>query len=160
RRLRAARPGLTLSSDFIVGFPGETEAEFEKTMNLIRDVGFDQSLSFIYSRRPGTPAADLEDNTPKELKLERLHRLQALINEQADVISQNMLGTTQRVLVEKPSRRDPKELSGRTENNRIVNFVGQPRLIGQMVDLRITQAMTNTLKGEIVTSAPQDLGHA
>src|SRR3546814_7832106 len=102
---------------------------------------FDQSFSFIYSRRPGTPAADLEDDTPKELKLERLHRLQALINEQADAISQSMLGTTQRILVEKPSRRDPKELSGRTENNRIVNFVGQPRLIGQMIDVRITQTM-------------------
>ncbi|MGB6104026.1 MAG: tRNA (N6-isopentenyl adenosine(37)-C2)-methylthiotransferase MiaB [Pusillimonas sp.] len=152
RRLRAARPGLTLSSDFIVGFPGETEAEFEKTMALIRSVGFDQSFSFIYSRRPGTPAADLDDDTPKEVKLERLHRLQALINEQADAISQGMLGTIQRILVEKPSRRDPNELSGRTENNRIVNFVGQPRLLGQMIDVRITQAMTNTLKGEIVTS--------
>jgi len=152
RRLRAARPGLTLSSDFIVGFPGETEAEFEKTMKLIHDVGFDQSFSFIYSRRPGTPAADLEDNTPKDVKLARLHRLQALINEQADAISQSMLGTTQRILIEKPSRRDPNELSGRTENNRIVNFVGQPRLIGQMIDVRITHAMTNTLKGEIVTS--------
>ncbi|MCC2594879.1 tRNA (N6-isopentenyl adenosine(37)-C2)-methylthiotransferase MiaB [Pusillimonas sp. MFBS29] len=151
RRLRAARPGLTLSSDFIVGFPGETEAEFEKTMKLIRDVGFDQSFSFVYSRRPGTPAADLEDNTPKEIKLERLHRLQALINEQADAISQSMIGTVQRILVEKPSRRDPNELSGRTENNRIVNFIGQPRLIGQMLDVRITQAMTNTLKGDIVT---------
>jgi len=152
RRLRAARPGLTLSSDFIVGFPGETEAEFEKTMKLIRDVGFDQSYSFVYSRRPGTPAADLEDDTPKDVKLARLHRLQALINEQADAISQSMLGTTQRILVEKPSRRDPNELSGRTENNRIVNFVGQPRLIGQMIDVRITHAMTNTLKGEIVTN--------
>ena len=152
RRLRASRPGLTLSSDFIVGFPGETEADFEKTMSLIRDVGFDQSFSFIYSRRPGTPAADLQDDTPKELKLERLHRLQALINEQASVISNSMVGTTQRILVEKPSRRDPKELAGRTENNRIVNFVGQPRLIGQMIDVRITQTLTNSLKGEIVTA--------
>lgn len=158
RRLRAARPGLTLSSDFIVGFPGETEADFEKTMTLIRDVGFDQSFSFIYSRRPGTPAADLEDDTPKAVKLERLHRLQALINEQADVISQSMVGTIQRILVEKPSRRDPNELSGRSENNRIVNFVGQPRLIGQMIDVRITQAMTNTLRGEIVTR--ESLGEA
>ncbi|MFW7340360.1 tRNA (N6-isopentenyl adenosine(37)-C2)-methylthiotransferase MiaB [Pollutimonas sp. H1-120] len=154
RRLRAARPGLTLSSDFIVGFPGETEAEFEKTMDLIRHVGFDQSFSFIYSRRPGTPAADLEDDTPKEVKLERLHRLQALINEQATAISQSMVGSVQRILVEKPSRRDPNELSGRTENNRIVNFVGQPRLIGQMVDVRITHTMTNSLKGEIVISEP------
>ncbi|MGB3289037.1 MAG: tRNA (N6-isopentenyl adenosine(37)-C2)-methylthiotransferase MiaB [Burkholderiaceae bacterium] len=154
RRLRAARPGLTLSSDFIVGFPGETEAEFEKTMDLIRHVGFDQSFSFVYSRRPGTPAADLDDDTPKEVKLERLHRLQALINEQANAISQSMVGSVQRILVEKPSRRDPKELSGRTENNRIVNFVGQSRLIGQMVDVRITHTMTNSLKGEIVIREP------
>ncbi|NYT62341.1 tRNA (N6-isopentenyl adenosine(37)-C2)-methylthiotransferase MiaB [Alcaligenaceae bacterium] len=160
RRLRAARPGLTLSSDFIIGFPGETEADFEKTMALIRDVGFDQSFSFIYSRRPGTPAADLEDDTPKEVKLNRLHRLQALINEQAAAISQSMIGSVQRILVEKPSKRDPNELSGRTENNRIVNFAGQPRLIGQMIDVRIVQAMTNTLKGEIVTTAPPDLGCA
>ncbi len=152
RRLRAARPGLTLSSDFIVGFPGETEADFQKTLSLIRDVGFDQSYSFVYSRRPGTPAADLQDDTGKEVKLERLHRLQALINEQAAAISLSMVGSVQRVLVEKPSRRDPGELSGRTENNRMVNFTGQPRLIGQMVDIRITQMLTNSLKGEIVTS--------
>jgi tRNA-2-methylthio-N6-dimethylallyladenosine synthase len=160
RRLRAARPGLTLSSDFIIGFPGETEADFEKTMSLIRDVGFDQSFSFIYSRRPGTPAADLQDDTSKEEKLDRLHRLQALINEQAALISQAMIGSVQRILVEKPSKRDPGELSGRTENNRIVNFIGQPRLIGQMVDVRIVQAMTNTLKGEIITAAPPELGNA
>ncbi|NGM87133.1 tRNA (N6-isopentenyl adenosine(37)-C2)-methylthiotransferase MiaB [Parapusillimonas sp. SGNA-6] len=153
RRLRAARQGLTLSSDFIVGFPGETEADFEKTMSLIRDVGFDQSFSFVYSRRPGTPAADLHDDTPKEVKLERLHRLQALITEQSNEISHAMVGTVQRILVEKPSKRDPAELSGRTENNRMVNFVGQPRLIGQMVDVRITQTLTNSLKGEIVTRA-------
>ncbi|RTZ40708.1 tRNA (N6-isopentenyl adenosine(37)-C2)-methylthiotransferase MiaB [Candidimonas sp. SYP-B2681] len=151
RRLRAARPGLTLSSDFIIGFPGETEADFQKTMSLIRDVGFDQSFSFIYSRRPGTPAADLQDDTPKDVKLDRLYRLQALINEQAAAISESMVGTVQRVLVEKPSKRDPNELSGRSENNRIVNFVGQPRLIGQMIDVRIVQTMTNTLKGEVVT---------
>ncbi len=151
RRLRAARPGLTLSSDFIIGFPGETEADFEKTMKLISDVGFDQSFSFVYSRRPGTPAADLEDDTPKQVKLERLHRLQALINEQASAISNAMVGTTQRILVERPSRRDPGELAGRTENNRMVNFVGQPRLIGQMIDVRITQALSNSLRGEILT---------
>ena len=152
RRLRAARPGLTLSSDFIVGFPGETEADFEKTMTLIRDVGFDQSFSFVYSRRPGTPAADLPDDSSKELKLARLHRLQALINEQANEISRSMVGSVQRLLVERPSRRDPNEMMGRTENNRIVNFVGQPRLIGQMIDVRVTQMLTNTLKGEIVTT--------
>ncbi len=161
RRLRAARPGLTLSSDFIIGFPGETEDDFEKTMKLIRDVGFDTSFSFIYSRRPGTPAADLDDTTPKEVKLDRLHRLQALINEQATAINDTMVGTTQRVLVEKPSRRDPdSELSGRTENNRIVNFVGQPRLIGQMIDVRITHTMTNSLRGEIITRDSLETGAA
>lgn len=152
RRLRAARPGLTLSSDFIVGFPGETEEDFEKTMTLIRDVGFDQSFSFVYSRRPGTPAADLQDDSSKEEKLARLHRLQALINEQATEISQDMVGSVQRILVERPSRRDPNELAGRTENNRMVNFVGNPRLIGSMVDVRITQTLTNSLKGEVVTT--------
>jgi len=153
RRLRAARPGLTLSSDFIVGFPGEDEAEFEKTMALIRSVGFDQSFSFVYSRRPGTPAADLHDDTPQAAKLERLHRLQALINEQAADISQAMVGTTQRILVEKPSRRDPNELTGRTEDNRIVNFPGHRRLIGHMVDVRIVQAFSNSLRGEVPEAA-------
>jgi len=150
RRLRAARPDITLSSDFIVGFPGETEADFEKTMQLIRDVGFDQSFSFVYSRRPGTPAADLVDDTPKDVKFERLHRLQALINEQAAAISHAMVGTVQQVLVEGPSRRDPNELSGKVANNRTVNFAGQPRLIGQMVDVHITQAMANSLRGDIL----------
>lgn len=152
RRLRAARPGLTLSSDFIIGFPGETEEDFEKTMTLIRDVGFDQSFSFVYSRRPGTPAADLQDDSSKEEKLARLHRLQALINEQAAAISHDMVGSVQRILVERPSRRDPNELAGRTENNRMVNFVGNPRLIGHMIDVRITQTLSNSLKGEVVTS--------
>src|SRR5690606_34780853 len=118
---------------------------------LIRQVGFDQSFSFVYSRRPGTPAADLNDDTPQEVKLDRLHRLQALVNEQAAAISAAMVGTTQRLLVEGPSKRDPNEMKGRSENNRIVNFIGNPRLIGQMVDVRITQTMANTLKGEIVT---------
>lgn len=152
RRLRAARPGLTLSSDFIVGFPGETEVDFERTMTLIRDVGFDQSFSFVYSRRPGTPAADLPDDSSKELKLARLHRLQALITEQANEISLSMVGSIQRLLVERHSRRDENEMMGRTANNRIVNFVGQPRLIGQMIDVRITKMLTNSLKGEIVTA--------
>jgi len=151
RRLRAARPDLTLSSDFIVGFPGETEEDFEKTMKLIEDVGFDTSFSFVYSRRPGTPAADLHDDTPQDVKLRRLQRLQALINEQAAAIARNMIGTRQRLLVEGPSRRDPNELMGRTENNRIVNFPAPARLVGQVADIRITTALSHTLRGEVVT---------
>lgn len=150
RRLRTARPDLILSSDFIVGFPGETQEDFEKTLQLIRDVGFDQSFSFIYSRRPGTPAADLDDMTPLEVKRERLHRLQALLNEQANTISHDMVGTVQQVLVESPSRRDPTELAGKVANNRTVNFKGNHRLIGQMIDVRITEALTNSLRGEII----------
>jgi len=149
RKLRAARPGLTLSSDFIVGFPGETEEDFEKTIKLIEEVGFDTSFSFVYSRRPGTPAADLTDDTPQTIKLQRLQRLQALINEQAHAIARSMVGSTQRILVEGTSTRDPNELSGRTENNRIVNFPGHPRLIGQMIDVVITDAMTNTFRGRV-----------
>ncbi|AOB38397.1 tRNA (N6-isopentenyl adenosine(37)-C2)-methylthiotransferase MiaB [Bordetella parapertussis] len=149
RRLRAARPSLTLSSDFIVGFPGETEEDFQKTMKLIEDVGFDTSFSFVYSRRPGTPAADLHDDTPQDVKLRRLQQLQALINQQAAAIAQGMIGTRQRVLVEGPSRRDPNELMGRTENNRIVNFPGVPRLIGHMVDVVVTHAHTNSLRGRV-----------
>jgi tRNA-2-methylthio-N6-dimethylallyladenosine synthase len=149
RRLRDARPGLTLSSDFIVGFPGETEEDFEKTMKLIDDVGFDTSFSFVYSRRPGTPAADLSDDTPQALKLQRLQRLQARIGEQAAAIGRAMVGTTQRVLVEGPSRRDPNELMGRTENNRIVNFAAPPRLIGRMIDVVITDAYPNSLRGRV-----------
>ena len=149
RKLRAARPGLTLSSDFIVGFPGETEEDFEKTMKLIEEVGFDTSFSFVYSRRPGTPAADLTDDTPQTVKLQRLQRLQALINEQAHAIARSMVGSTQRILVEGTSTRDANELSGRTENNRIVNFPGNPRLIGQMIDVVITDAMTNTFRGRV-----------
>src|SRR5690606_5773437 len=140
-----------LSSDFIVGFPGETEDDFQKTLKLIRDVNFDQSFSFVYSRRPGTPAADLEDTTSKEEKLDRLHRLQALINEQAQAISQAMVGGVQRILAEGTSRKDESELMGRTENNRIINFPGGKRLIGQIVDVRVTQALTNTLRGEVLT---------
>ncbi|MGO3133333.1 MAG: tRNA (N6-isopentenyl adenosine(37)-C2)-methylthiotransferase MiaB [Alcaligenes sp.] len=151
RRLREARPDIVLSSDFIVGFPGETEEDFQKTLKLIRDVNFDQSFSFVYSRRPGTPAADLEDNSSKEEKLDRLHRLQAQINEQAQTISQAMVGSVQRILVEGTSRRDDTELKGRTENNRIINFPGDRRLIGQIVDVHVTQVLTNTLRGEIVT---------
>ena len=150
RKLYAARPGLTLSSDFIVGFPGETEEDFEATMKLIEDLNFDTSFSFIYSRRPGTPAADLHEDTPYDVKLKRLQRLQAQINKQAKAISEKMVGTIQKVLVEGKSRRDSEELSGRTENNRIVNFAGSDRLIGQMVDIQITEVYTNSLRGAIV----------
>jgi len=149
RRLRAARPGLTLSSDFIVGFPGETEDDFAKTLALIESVGFDSAFSFIYSRRPGTPAADLEDDTDKDTKLARLQTLQTLINTQSAAICQTMQSTVQRVLVEKPSRRDPNELMGRTENNRIVNFPGPARLIGQMVDVALVEAYPNSFRGRL-----------
>jgi len=149
RRLRAARPGLTLSSDFIVGFPGETEDDFAKTLGLIDSVGFDTAFSFVYSRRPGTPAADLEDDTAKDVKLARLQTLQALIDTQSSAIGQTMQGSVQRVLVEKPARRDAHELMGRTENNRIVNFAGNARLIGQMVDVVLVEAYRNSFRGEL-----------
>ncbi|HXH00677.1 MAG TPA: tRNA (N6-isopentenyl adenosine(37)-C2)-methylthiotransferase MiaB [Xanthomonadaceae bacterium] len=152
RRLRAVRPGISVSSDFIVGFPGETDAEFEKTMQLIADVGFDQSFSFVYSRRPGTPAADLEDTTPAAVKPARLARLQAHITAHAATLSQAMVGTSQRVLVEGPSRKNPAELTGKTENMRPVNFPGDARLIGQFVDVRITQTMSNSLRGRLPDS--------
>ncbi|MFN7835869.1 MAG: tRNA (N6-isopentenyl adenosine(37)-C2)-methylthiotransferase MiaB [Burkholderiaceae bacterium] len=150
RRLRAVRPDLSLSSDFIIGFPGETEADFAATLKLIEDVGFDSSYSFVYSARPGTPAADLPDDTPQEEKMARLARLQTLINVQADRISQGMVGTVQRVLVEGPSRKNPAELFGRTDNNRVVNFVGSAALVGRMTNLAITEALTHTLRGEVV----------
>jgi len=152
RKLRAVRPDISISSDFIVGFPGETDADFEKTMKLIEDVGFDQSFSFIYSRRPGTPAADLEDDTPDNVKHARLERLQKRINEYATGISQRMVGTVQSVLVEGPSKKDPNELTGKTENMRSVNFPGHPRLVGQFVDVTITEALTNSLRGRIATA--------
>lgn len=150
RKLRAVRPDISISSDFIVGFPGETEADFEKTMKLIEDVGFDQSFSFIYSRRPGTPASDLEDTVTAEEKHARLSRLQAHINAHAAGISQAMVGSVQTVLVEGPSRKDPNELTGKTENMRSVNFPAPARLIGQFVDVEITAALTNSLRGRIV----------
>lgn len=150
RSLYKARPGLTLSSDFIVGFPGETEDDFEATLKLIKDLNIDTSFSFIYSRRPGTPAADLPDDTPYEVKLDRLQRLQALVNKQAKEFSEKMLGTEQIILVEGFSKRDSNELMGRTENNRIVNFKGSENLIGQMVPVRITEVYTNSLRGELV----------
>ena len=150
RKLRAARPDLSLSSDFIVGFPGESEDDFEKTMKLIDEVGFDNSFSFVYSSRPGTPAAELSDDTPHDLKIERLMRLQARIEEQAQAISQSMVGSVQRVLVESLSRKDANEVAGRTDNNRIVNFVGNPRLIHQFVDVLIVESLPHSLRGEIV----------
>jgi len=151
RRLREAKPDIAISSDFIVGFPGETDRDFEATMKLIEDVGFDQSFSFIYSRRPGTPAANLPGEVPAEVAHERLQRLQAAINENARRYSEAMVGSIQRVLVEGPSARNPDELTGKTENMRNVNFPGGKRLIGQFVDVRITAALSNSLRGEVVT---------
>jgi len=150
RKLREARPDICLSSDFIIGFPGETEADFEATMKLIRDIGFDQSYSFVFSARPGTPAASMEDDTPLDVKKERLQRLQELINTQARAISEAMLGGVQRILVEGESTKDASELKGRTENNRVVNFKGEAALTGQFVDVRITEVRPNSLRGELV----------
>jgi tRNA-2-methylthio-N6-dimethylallyladenosine synthase len=155
RKLREARPGICLSSDFIVGFPGETEADFEATMQLIEDVGFDLSFSFIYSPRPGTPAASLPDDVPMAVKKERLARLQARINEMAAAISAGMVGTRQQVLVVGPSRKDPNQLAGRTENNRVVNFDGSPSLIGEFAEVRITEALPNSLRGELLEPVRQ-----
>ena len=149
RKLRAARPDLCLSSDFIVGFPGETEADFEATMKLVDDIGFDASYCFLYSARPGTPASYLEDDTPGETRLARLERLQARIDAQAYAISEKMIGTRQRVLVESPSRKNSNELAGRTDNNRIVNFPGPASLINQFAFVTITEAMPHTLRGQL-----------
>lgn len=150
RRLREARPGISVSSDFIVGYPGETDGDFEDTMQLIEDVGFDQSFSFIYSRRPGTPAADLPDDTPLESKKARLARLQERIEANARDLSDRMVGTTQRILVEGRAKRGDGDLAGRTENNRVVNFPANERLIGCFVDVRITAARAHSLRGEFV----------
>ena len=153
RKLRAVRPGLSLSSDFIVGFPGETEDDFGKMMKLIDDVGFDASFSFIFSPRPGTPAANLPDDTPHEVKLRRLQTLQAAVETQVRRISESRVGTVQAILVEGPSRKDPNELMGRTACNRIVNFAaggGGARLVGQMLQARITSALPHSLRGEVV----------
>ena len=150
RRLREAKPGICISSDFIVGFPGETDQDFEATMKLIADVGFDQSFSFIYSRRPGTPAASLPDDTTDATKSARLKRLQAVLNQNAKDIAQAMVGTVQRVLVEKTSTRDAGEFTGRTENMRYVNFAGHVRMIGQFVDVLITEVMANSLRGRVL----------
>ena len=153
RKLREKRPDISLSSDFIVGFPGETEKDFQDTMKLIRDLEFDQSFSFIFSARPGTPAANLPDDLPLEVKKERLMALQAQINSQAAKISKGMLGSTQRILVEGTSKKNPQQLSGRTENNRVVNFDGHTRLLGHFVDVVITEALNNSLRGRVVTEA-------
>jgi tRNA-2-methylthio-N6-dimethylallyladenosine synthase len=154
RKLRRVRPDISISSDFIVGFPGENAADFEQTMKLIEDVGFDQSFSFIYSRRPGTPAANLPDATPDAVKHERLARLQATLNANAAKISAGMVGSVQRVLVEGTSRKSATELTGRTENMRYVNFPGDARQIGQFVDVQITQAMSNSLRGRMHVCEP------
>ncbi len=158
RKLRAIRPDISLSSDFIVGFPGETEQDFADTMKLINDVGFDHSFSFIYSARPGTPAANFADNVSLEVKKARLQHLQARILEQANAISQAMIGTVQRVLVERPARKDSTQLAGRTENNRVVNFDGHARLIGKFVDIRITEALPNSMRG-VVVAVESDEGY-
>lgn len=152
RRLLKARPDLTVSSDFIIGFPNETDEDFAQTMKLIEDVGFDHSFSFIYSARPGTPAADLPDDVSDATKKQRLYTLQQQINHQAMLISRKMLDTEQRILVEGPSKLNPMELRGRTENNRVVNFVGTHTLIGQFVDVKITEVLPNSLRGDFVRS--------
>jgi tRNA-2-methylthio-N6-dimethylallyladenosine synthase len=151
RKLRTVRPDICISSDFIVGFPGETDADFDKTLQLIEDIGFDQSFSFIYSRRPGTPAASLPDATPDKVKHARLTRLQTAINAHAAKISAAMVGTLQRILVTGPSKKNPNELTGKTENMRSVNFPGDARLLGQFVDVTITAALTNSLRGRAGT---------
>lgn len=150
RKVRAIRPDISLSSDFIIGFPGETEADFNATMKLIEDMNFDESYSFVYSPRPGTPAADLPDDTPPEVKLERLQRLQAQINQQARKISLGMVGSIQRVLLEGVSKKNTGEFFGRTDNNRVVNLASDPALVGSFVNVRITEARSHTLRGEIV----------
>ncbi len=152
RQLRAARPKLSLSSDFIVGFPGETEADFAATLRLVEEIGFDNAYTFLYSARAGTPAAALQDDTPLELKKERLHRLQALMDRQTQAYHAGLIGSTQQLLVESVSRKDSAALAGRTECNRVVNFPAPPRLIGQMVAVKITAALHNSLRGEVVAA--------
>ena len=153
RKLKAARPDICLSSDFIVGYPGETEADFERTMKLVERVGFDQSFCFIYSPRPGTPAADLDDDTPHEVKVARLTRLVDLLQTHTDAISQAMVGTRQQILVEGFSKKDPNELRGRTANNRVVNFAGPRDLVGQMVPVEIEIAYPHSLRARLTADA-------
>jgi tRNA-2-methylthio-N6-dimethylallyladenosine synthase len=150
RKLRLARPDISITSDFIIGFPGETEADFEATMKLIDDVGFDASFSFLFSPRPGTPAAEMQDDTPYEVKMARLHRLQERIATLGQQVSDSMAGTVQRVLVENISRKSEAELAGRTENNRVVNFAGSPGMLGRYVEVRIAAGSLHTLRGELV----------
>lgn len=150
RKLRTIRPDLSLSTDLIIGFPGETEADFEATMKLVAEMNYDVSFSFVYSARPGTPAADLADDTPEERKLQRLQLLQHRLNQQAQDYARKMVGTEQIILVERPATKNPDELCGRTENNRLVNFAGPKSLIGEFVTVRITQALTNSLRGELI----------
>lgn len=150
RKLRKIRPDLSMSSDFIIGFPGETDQDFENTMNLIAELDYDMSFSFIYSARPGTPASDLVDDTPLDVKKERLALLQQRLNQQSQAHARRMLNTRQRILVEGPSKKDPMQLCGRTENNRIVNFDGQREMIGQFVDVIITEVLPNSMRGNVV----------
>jgi tRNA-2-methylthio-N6-dimethylallyladenosine synthase len=154
RRLRNARPGISISSDFIVGFPGETERDFEATMKLAGEIGFDDSYSFLYSPRPGTPAAELADDTPRQVKQQRLARLQALIERQARSIDEAMVGGVQRVLVEGAAKKNPGELCGRNDSNRTVNFAGPPQLIGRFVDVTITAALAHSLRGVVRVPPP------
>jgi len=154
RRLRAVRPDICITSDFIVGFPGETEQDFEATMKLIDEVGFDNSFSYLYSPRPGTPAAELRDDTPHEIKAARLKRLQERIMEQEEGVAQSMLGSVQRVLVEGVSKKDAQELAGRTDNNRVVNFSGKHEMIGSFAMVKITRVVRHTLRGELVIPSP------
>ncbi|MDH4313159.1 MAG: tRNA (N6-isopentenyl adenosine(37)-C2)-methylthiotransferase MiaB, partial [Gammaproteobacteria bacterium] len=154
RRLREVRPDISLTTDIIVGFPGETERDFEATLDLVREIGFDQSFSFIYSQRPGTPASSLPDDVTHAEKQARLERLQAQLNAQARAISRSMVGTTQRVLVERPSKRDTRQLAGRTENNRWVNFDGPASLINRFTDVVVTEAMPNSLRGRLAALEP------
>ena len=152
RKIRAVRPDISLATDFIVGFPGETEEDFEATMRLLEEINYDHSFSFVYSPRPGTPAAGLADDTPQATKMQRLYRLQAQLDKQVKAYSEAMVGTVQRVLVEGPSRKDPNEMMGRTENNRVVNFAGPARLVSHFVDVTITRALPNSLRGEVLIS--------
>ena len=156
KRLRAIRPNLSMSSDFIIGFPGETDKDFEETMNLINDIDFDHSFSFIYSARPGTPASGMPDDTPMQIKKDRLSILQMRISQRAAEFSASMIGTTQTILVEGPSKKDAKQLRGRTENNRVVNFEGPQNLIGNFINIKITEALPNSLRGALLDSPTFD----